>query len=209
MSANHSHDHDHNHDHDHHEHDHAEHQHGPDCGHNHAVVYNKVVKAAQKVASVLLRNAKTIELTFDQRQEVPHDVKATDGSTIICHLHDTVEVGDKLVSNTNEWVIVAAATEELFKVPRGQARFEEFLHVAGLAFWPVQLTDQNAHVVASHECMHMLEHFGLKFTTLIGPMHEITVPELKHHDCCDHDHHGHGHSHSHEHQHGPDCGHDH
>ena len=54
MSADHSHDHD--------------HEHGPDCGHNHDVVYNKVVKANHKVAAVLLRNAKTIELTFDERQ---------------------------------------------------------------------------------------------------------------------------------------------
>ena len=203
MSADHSHDHDH---HDRH------HEHGPDCGHNHDVVYNKVVKANHKVASVLLRNAKTIELTFDERQEVPHDVKATDGSALICHLHDTVEVGDKLVSNTNEWAIVAAAREELFEVTRGQKGFEEFLHVAGLNFWPVQLNDTGAQVVASHECMHMLEHFELKFSTLTAPMLEIVVPELKHHDCCDHEHahgHDHGHAHSHEHKHGPDCGHEH
>lgn len=204
MSADHSHNHDHSHDHDH-DHDH---QHGPDCGHNHAVVFNKVVKASQKVAAVLLRNAKTIELTFDQRQEVPHDVKATDGSALICHLHDTVEAGDKLVSNTNEWAVVAAASEELFEIQRGQPGFEAFLHVAGLAFWPVQMSENGAQVVASHECMHMLEHFGLKFSTLTGPMKEITVPELKNHDCCDHDH-GHGHSHGHDHTHGPDCGHDH
>ena len=64
--------------------------------------------------------------------------------------------------------------------------------------------------------MHMLEHFELKFSTLTAPMLEIVVPELKHHDCCDHDHghghghdHGHSHAHAHEHKHGPDCGHDH
>lgn len=206
MSAEHSHNHDHDHDHDH------PHEHGPDCGHNHAVVYNKVVKADHKVASVLLRNAKTIELTFDERQEVPHDVKATDGSALICHLHDTVEVGDKLVSNTNEWAIVAAAAEELFEVARGQKGFEEFLHVAGLEFWPVQLTENGLRVVASHECMHMLEHFELKFDTVTAAMREISVPEIKQHDCCDHDHghdHSHAHDHSNEHVHGPDCGHDH
>jgi urease accessory protein len=204
MSADHSHDHDHEHN---HSHDH-EHEHGPGCGHHHDVVYDKVVKASQKVASVLLRNAKTIELTFDQRQEVPHDVTANDGSRIVCHLHDTVEVGDKLVSNTNEWAIVAASEEELFEIHRGQDKFEEFLHVAGLAFWPVQLTAQGAQVVASHECMHMLEHFGLKFTSMTAAMKEISVPELKQLDCCDHDH-GHSHSHDHGHKHGPDCGHDH
>ncbi len=206
MSAEHSHNHDHDHDHDH------PHEHGPDCGHNHAVVYNKVVKADHKVASVLLRKAKTIELTFDERQEVPHDVKATDGSTLICHLHDTVEVGDKLVSNTNEWAIVAAAAEELFEVARGQKGYEAFLHVAGLEFWPVQLTENGLRVVASHECMHMLEHFELKFDTVTAAMQEISVPEIKHHDCCDHDHghdHGHAHDHPNEHVHGPDCGHDH
>ncbi|HEX4844240.1 MAG TPA: hypothetical protein VFV57_11255 [Limnobacter sp.] len=194
----------HNHDHHHaHEHDHA---HGAHCDHNHEVVYNKVVKANHKVASVLLRNAKVLSLTFDQRQELPHDVQATDGSTLICHVHDAVEVGDKLVSNTNQWAIVEAATEELFEVARGQTGYEEFLHVAGLNFWPVQLTDTGARVVASHECMHMLEHYGLKFSTLSAPMHEIVAPEIKHQDCCDHDH---GHNHGHDHVHGPDCGHDH
>lgn len=187
----------------------AEHTHGPDCGHHHDVVYNKVVKANHTVATVLLRNAKTIELTFDQRQEVPHNTQATDGTHIVCHLDDTLEVGDKLVSNTNEWAIVAAAQEELFEIARGQQGFEEFLHVAGLNFWPVQLTEIGARIVASHECMHMLEHFELTFNLQTGPMHEIVVPEIKHHDCCDHDDHTpHAHTHSHAHQHGPDCHHD-
>lgn len=185
-----------------HTHDSHDHEHDPDCGHNHDVVYNKVVKASHKVASVLLRNAKTIELTFDERQDVPHNAKAVDGSTLICHVHDTVEVGDKLVSNTNEWAIVAAAQEELFEIQRDQKGFETFLHVAGLSFWPLQLTDNGARVIASHECMHMLEHFELKFSTLTDVMNEITVPETHHHDGC-------GHDHDHSHVHGPDCGHDH
>ncbi|WP_370261486.1 hypothetical protein [Limnobacter sp.] len=198
---------DHNHEHHHDHHDHG-HEHGSQCGHNHDVVYNKVVKAQHKVASVLLRNAKMLPLTFDQRQQMPHDVQASDGSTVICHIHDAVEVGDKLVSNTNQWAIVEAAPEELFEVARGQKGFEEFLHVAGLSFWPVQLNDAGARVVASHECMHMLEHFGLTFGTVTAPMHEIVAPDIKHHDCCGHDH-SHDHHHDHGHHHGPDCGHDH
>lgn len=200
---------DHNHGHDHHDHEH-EHHHSIECGHHHDVVYNKVVKANHKVASVLLRHAKTLSLTFDQRQEVPHDAKAVDGSTLICHIHDALEVGDRLVSNTNEWAIVQAATEELFTVPRGQENFETFLHVAGLNFWPIQLTSEGAQVVASHECMHLLEHFKLEFGKTEAPMNEIVAPEIKHDECCDHDHgHGHSHRHDHGHQHGPDCNHDH
>lgn len=191
-------------DHDHH-HEHH-HTHGPNCGHSHDVVYSKVVKASHKVASVLLRNAKTIELTFDQRQEVPHDCTATDSSHLICHIEESVEIGDKLVSNTNEWAIVAAATEDLFEIPREQTGYEAFLHIAGINFWPVELTDNGARVVASHECLHMLEHYALQYSTLSAPMHELTVPEIKHHECCDHDH---DHGHHHGHQHGPDCGHDH
>jgi urease accessory protein len=187
-----------------HHHDHDDHQH---CDHHHHdVVYNKVVKANHKVASVLLRNAKTIELTFDQRQEIPHNVPTTDGAEIICHIEEPVEVGDKLVSNTNEWALVAAAPETLFHIARGQAGYEAFLHVAGLEMWPVELTDTGLHVVASHECMHMLEHFELQFTQLEAPMHELVPPELAH-NCCDHDH-DHEHNHS-DHEHGPDCGHHH
>jgi urease accessory protein UreE len=171
-----------------------------DDDHNHPVVYNKIVKANHKVSSVLLRTAKIIELTFDERQEVPHNVKTTEGDTLICHLLDPVENGDKLVSNTNEWAIVAAAPEDLFEINREQKHFEEFLHVAGLNFWPIQLTNTGARVIASHECMHMLEHFKLKFCPLTGPLIEIVVPEIKDHDCQDHGHH---------HEHGPDCNHNH
>lgn len=205
MSANHTHDHDHEHGHDH------DHQHGHHCGHSHDVVYNKVVKANHKVASVLLRNAKTVALTFDQRQEVPHDCPTADGGQIICHVEEPVEVGDKLVSNTNEWAVISAAHETLFEVARGQQGYEAFLHVAGLEMWPVELTDTGLKVVASHECMHMLENFALEFTQVEGPMHEITVPEIKHHEGCghDHSHDHHGHAHGEGHVHGPDCGHDH
>lgn len=202
-------DHDHSHDHDHH--GHGDHDHSA-CGHHHEVVYNKVVKAKNKVASVLLRNAKTLALTFDERQELPHDCVATDGTALVCHVHEPVEAGDRLVSNTNLWAVVEAAPEALFKVRRGQTGYEAFIHVAGLEMWPVELTEEGAHVVASHECMHMLEHFGLQFEQIEAPMHELSVPEIKHDDCCGHDHghdHGHEHSHDHGHVHGPDCSHDH
>lgn len=189
----------HDHHHDHHEHHHHDHD-GP--------VFNKVIKASQKVASVLLKNAKTIQLTFDQRQEVPHDCTATDGTTVVCHVEDPVEVGDRLISSSNDWLIVAAAPEELFRVPRQQANIEEFLHVAGLSMWPVQLLDDAVLLVASHDCMHMLEHFGLEYTETNGPIVEISVPEVKHHDGCGHDHH-HDHNHGHGHDHGHDHNHDH
>lgn len=181
------------------------------CNHHHdQPVYNKVVPAEQKVAQVLLKTAKHLELTFDQRQEIPHEVTCTDGSVIICHIEDPVEVGDRLISSSNEWAIVGAAAEELFEVSRSQAGFEQFLHIAGLKMWPLQLTDSGAQVVASHECMHLLEHLGLQFTNLTAPMVEIGIPEVKTHDCCDHDHdHGHSHGHDHSHSHGHDHSHDH
>jgi urease accessory protein len=202
----HEHDHDHNHNHGH-VHDH-------NCGHDHSQpVFNKVIPASQKVAKVLLASAKTVQLTFDQRQEIPHDVVATDGSKLICHVPDPVEVGDRLISSTNEWIIIAAAAEELFEVPRGQDAFEEFLHIAGLKMWPLELNPDGAAVVASHECMHLLEHLNLSYTQVNAPIVEIGIPEVKTHECCDHDHgHDHGHSHSHDHSHDhdhTDCGHDH
>ncbi len=186
MKANHSH---------HPEHDHDE-AHNAEKGHHHEVVYSKVVKSKHKVAAVLLNNAKTVELSFDERQEVPHEIKTTDGQTLVCHVDDVVEVGDRLVSNTNEWAIVAAAAEALFEVPRGQTHFEEFLYVTGLNFWPMQLTDTGARVVASHECLDMLEHFKLKFNDLTASIHEIGAPEVKHPDHGDHEH-------------GPECNHSH
>lgn len=181
------------HDHHHEHHDHSHHTHeGP--------VFNKVIKSSQKVASVLLKNAKTVELTFDERQEVPHDCVAVDGTQLVCRIEDPVEVGDRLISSANDWLIVAAASEDLFQVPRQQANVEEFLHVAGLSMWPVQLLDDSILLVASHDCMHMLEHFGLSFTQTQGPIVEISVPEIKHDDCCGHDH-GHDHDHAHHHDH--------
>ncbi|MCQ8894842.1 hypothetical protein NQT62_00115 [Limnobacter humi] len=192
-----SHSHDHDHDHSH-------------CNHDHSVVYNKVVKASHKVAAVLLRNAKTLALTFDQRQELPHDCPTTDGGSIVCHIDEPVEPGDRLVSNTNEWAVVQAAPEALFEVARGQNGYEAFIHIAGLEMWPLQLTELGARVVASHECMHMLEHFGLQFQQIEAPMLELSVPEIKHHDCCDHDHgHEHGHEHAHDGHDHSHCGHDH
>jgi urease accessory protein len=183
------------------DHTHEHHHHDDHCDHTHDVMYNKVVKAHQKVASALLRNAKTIALTFDQRQEVPHTPHTTDGQHIACRIEDPIEVGDKLVSNTNEWVIVQAASEPLFHIAKGQPHYDTFLHIAGLAMWPVELTDSGLHVLASQECMHMVEHFGLEFSQLEGPMHEIVPPELEEHAHCGHDHE--------HHEHGPDCNHSH
>ncbi|MDX1668581.1 MAG: hypothetical protein R3194_04130 [Limnobacter sp.] len=180
------------------------------CDHDHgdALVFTKIVPASQKVANVLLKHAKVLQLTFDQRQELPHEVKASDGTLVICHVDDPVEQGDKLISQANQWAIIESAPEELFQIDRKQTQFEAFLHIAGLNMWPVQLTEQGARVQASHECMHMLEHLELKFDTLTAPLVELNVPEVKHHDCCDHDHaHGHAHDHSHAHHH--DCGHNH
>ena len=170
--------------------------------HHGSAVFNKVVKAKQKVASVLMKNAKTIELTFDQRQELPHECVASDGTVVFCHIHDPVEVGDRLISENNEWALISAATEELFEISRRQAGFEQFLHVAGLSMWPLQLTEQGARVVASHDCIHMLEHFGLTAEVIQAPIEEIVVPELEHHAGCGHDHdHDHDHGHSHDHDH--------
>lgn len=171
--------------------------------HNHPAhegpVFVKVVKAKKKVASALLKTSRTLELTFDQRQEVPHDCLATDGSPVVCHVHDPVEVGDRLISEDNQWVLIAAAPEELFEIARNQANFDEFLHVAGLCMWPVQLTAQAARVVASQDCLHMLAHFKLDHAALTAPMQEISVPELPQNACCDHPDHDHGHGHDHSH----------
>lgn len=184
-----------------------------DCHHSHdgEAIFNKIVPASQKVANALLKNAKTLRLTFDQRQELPHDCKAEDGSLLICHIDEPVEPGDKLISTDNQWAIIEAAPEALFKVSREHKAFETFIHVAGLNMWPVELLDDGALVVASHECQHVIEHYGLAFTEVNAPITEINVPEIKHHDCCGHDHHEHGHTHhnhDHDHKHG-DCGHDH
>lgn len=184
------------------------------CHHDHgdAIVFNKIVPANQKVANVLLKNAKVLTLTFDQRQELPHELKADDGSTVICHIEDPVEAGDRLISQNNEWAIVASAAEDLFEIKREQQNFEPFLHIAGLNMWPVELTETGVRVLASHECMHMLEHYELAFEQVKLPLAELNVPEIKHHDCCGHDHdhdHGHAHKHDHSHEHGHDCSHDH
>lgn len=179
------------------------------CHHDHgdAIVFSKIVPVTQKVANVLLKNAKVLKLTFDQRQELPHELVAADGTKVVCHIEDPVEQGDKLISSNNDWAIIESAPEELFDIARTQPQFESFLHIAGLNMWPLQITEAGARVQASHECMHMLEHLDLSFEKLTAPLVELNVPEIKHHDCCDHDH-GHEHHH-HEHQHGPDCGHDH
>ncbi|NJM32674.1 MAG: hypothetical protein HC848_07250 [Limnobacter sp.] len=175
--------------------------------HTEGSVFNKAIPASKRVAQALLSHAKTVALTFDERQALPHSLTATDGSTLACHVHDAVEVGDKLLSPNNDWAIVQAKPEELLCVQRGQVRFEEMVHVAGLQSWPVQLTSQAALLIASHECQHFLEHYGLSFTTTTAPFVEISVPELAHHECCDHDH-THA-QHPAGHTHGPDCTHNH
>ena len=88
------------------------------CHHNHedAIVFSKIVPVTQKVANVLLKNAKILQLTFDQRQELPHEVTATDGSKVICHIEDPVEQGDKLISADNHWALIESAPEELFEI---------------------------------------------------------------------------------------------
>lgn len=182
------------------------------CHHDHAnqPVFNKIVPSVQKIANALLKDAKVLELTFDQRQEIPHDCVAQDGTKLICHVDEPVEAGDRLISTENQWVIIAAATEELFEVARNHSAFETFIHIAGLNMWPVELTNEGAKVIASHECQHMLEHYELSFKKINAPIFEINVPEVKQHDCCghDHDHHEH-HDHKHDnHDHG-NCGHDH
>ncbi len=168
-------------------------------------VFNQCIKAQHKVAKVLLENADRIALTFDERQTPPAQITTSKGQTVYLDFEDALEVGDRLVSTNNQWLIVEAAPEELFFITKGQAHLDEFLHVAGIELWPVQFLETEVATPASHECLHMLEHFGLQHRTAHAPFSEFLVPDVEVH-ACNNPEHQHHHHHDDGHH---DCGHDH
>jgi urease accessory protein len=176
------------------------------------IVFNRVVKAEHTVANTLLRHALELPLSFDERQAVPTQCTASNGSTVHCAIEDPIEIGDRLVSNTNTWAVVCAAPEELLRVPLGQPRLPELMYLAGHHCWPVQLMADAVHLIASLECQEQLKALGLHFDTLNAPLHELALPTHAHeHEHDDHDHsqcgHHHGHD-QHDHSHGQ-CNHPH
>lgn len=179
--------------HDHHHHE--EHHH-----HDSDWVFSKVVKAHNKVAQVLLKNAPNVVLSYEQRQNPPHEVALSNGEKGYLHIHDLLNVGDRLVAPVNQWAIVQAAVEPVLELSGPIEGLIAAALTLGEHHEPVMQLDGKLMVLPNDTSKEIAEALHLTVSATEAAFSPIVVYLHDHHHCDNPDH---------NHAHGDACGHDH
>jgi urease accessory protein len=193
------------HDHHHHDHDHN-HAHG-DCGHDHAhgesdIVYTRIVANHIKIASVLLKDAPTLELTYAQRQAPPHEVKLSNGTQAFLHLDESLQAGDRLVAEVNRWATVTPAVEELLKLSGSTDMQMKACIRLGQLGQPMMVAHEHLYVLDCDATRRVAAQVELRIDVVHEAFTPVEADRRRVHTCNDPSHnHGHAHDHTHDHDH--------
>ena len=169
----------------------------------------KLLALNAKPAKALLSRAKTISLTYAERQVPPKTFSCADG--VLENALGPVrplEVGDVLLDEKGGFYVVQAAPDRLMRV-RGDARM---LQEAAYAFSARGVryarTEDGFAMIENEQFRTMLTSVGLKTEPVVAPFIPEALPVPEDDDaccCCGHHHHD-GECGCHHHDHEEDCG---
>ena len=197
----------------HHNHDHA---HG-DCGHEHAhnhsehdMVFTRIVANHIKIAGVLLKDAPTLVLNYEQRQAPPHEVSLSNGQQAFLHLEESLQAGDRLVAEVNRWAIVTPAVETLLKLSGpANAQMKACVRLGQLN-QAVMVSDEHLCTLDNETTRRVASQLELQATVVQEAFTPVEADRRPVHTCNDPSHnHGHAHAHNDGHAHGDHHGQDH
>ncbi|HEU4622184.1 MAG TPA: hypothetical protein VFS42_08155 [Burkholderiaceae bacterium] len=165
----------------------------------------RLLEPHARPAQILLRRARTLELTSAQREALPPHLEAGDA-----HLHHSlsghrpIEVGDVLLDDRGGFWIVNAAPEMIWRVCGPINSLIAAAHVLGHQHIRVSVGESSFDMLPNEAQRAMLELRALHIEDVQAPFTPEPLPVVEHehvhHEGCGHDHHHHGHDH-HDHRH--------